>query len=416
MQKFAILSVNHQLAPVEVREKVAFTSKEIPQSLENLKSEDGIKACSILSTCNRSELYVVSENESTKETLGAFLAKTHQIDYSELKPYLSYFEGDDAVNKICEVATGLDSMVMGEPQILGQIKDAYHIAKDAGTLNKHLEKLFQHAFSTAKKVRTDTEIGSSPISVAYCAVKLSERIFADLSEQTALLVGAGEMIDLCTRHLKEKGIKKIIIANRTIENAKKIAKDFGASGISLKNLSDYIPQADILISSTAASLPIIGKGMIESALKIRKHKPMFMVDIAIPRDIESEVNELKDVFLYTLDDLQDVVKENIHTREQEKNIAIEIIHEENTKFSHWLETQPNEMVVQDFTISAHSLKSSIVSKAIDDLNKGQDPEKIIKRLGDQLTNKLLHSSVQNIKKVDQTQLENCVNCVPKNKK
>jgi glutamyl-tRNA reductase len=416
MQKFAILSVNHQLAPVEVREKVAFTSKEIPQSLENLKSEDGIKACSILSTCNRSELYVVSENESTKETLGAFLAKTHQIDYSELKPYLSYFEGDDAVNKICEVATGLDSMVMGEPQILGQIKDAYHIAKDAGTLNKHLEKLFQHAFSTAKKVRTDTEIGSSPISVAYCAVKLSERIFADLSEQTALLVGAGEMIDLCTRHLNEKGIKKIIIANRTIENAKKIAKDFGATGISLKNLSDYIPQADILISSTAASLPIIGKGMIESALKIRKHKPMFMVDIAIPRDIESEVNELKDVFLYTLDDLQDVVKENIHTREQEKNIAIEIIHEENTKFSHWLETQPNEMVVQDFTISAHSLKSSIVSKAIDDLNKGQDPEKIIKRLGDQLTNKLLHSSVQNIKKVDQTQLENCVNCVPKNKK
>ncbi|MEL0270780.1 MAG: glutamyl-tRNA reductase, partial [Gammaproteobacteria bacterium] len=214
----------------------------------------------------------------------------------------------------------------------------------------------------------------------------------------------------------EKGIKKIIIANRTIENAKKIAKDFGATGISLKNLSDYIPQADILISSTAASLPIIGKGMIESALKIRKHKPMFMVDIAIPRDIESEVNELKDVFLYTLDDLQDVVKENIHTREQEKNIAIEIIHEENAKFSHWLETQPNEMVVQDFTISAHSLKSSIVSKAIDDLNKGQDPEKIIKRLGDQLTNKLLHSSVQNIKKVDQTQLENCVNCVPKNKK
>ncbi|MDC0447312.1 glutamyl-tRNA reductase, partial [Gammaproteobacteria bacterium] len=222
--------------------------------------------------------------------------------------------------------------------------------------------------------------------------------------------------DLCTRHLKEKGIKKIIIANRTIENAKKIAKDFGATGISLKNLSDYIPQADILISSTAASLPIIGKGMIESALKIRKHKPMFMVDIAIPRDIESEVNELKDVFLYTLDDLQDVVKENIHTREQEKNIAIEIIHEENTKLSHWFETQPNEMVVQDFTISAHSLKSSIVSKAIDDLNKGQDPEKIIKRLGDQLTNKLLHSSVQNIKKVDQTQLENCVNCVPKNKK
>jgi len=215
---------------------------------------------------------------------------------------------------------------------------------------------------------------------------------------------------------KKKVSKKIIIANRTIENAKKIAKDFGATGISLKNLSDYIPQADILISSTAASLPIIGKGMIESALKIRKHKPMFMVDIAIPRDIESEVNELKDVFLYTLDDLQDVVKENIHTREQEKNIAIEIIHEENTKFSHWLETQPNEIVVQDFTISAHSLKSSIVSKAIDDLNKGQDPEKIIKRLGDQLTNKLLHSSVQNIKKVDQTQLENCVNCVPKNKK
>lgn len=208
MSRIAILSVNHQLASVEVREKVAFASNNLANALNNLKAIDGISACVILSTCNRSEIVVVSDSKNTKEILSNYLSDTHQIERESLDPYFSYFESGDAVNHICQVATGLDSLVLGEPQILGQLKDAYHVAKETGTLNKLLEKLFQHAFSTAKKVRTDTQIGSSPVSIAYCAVKLSEKIFANLDEQTVLLIGAGEMIELCAQHLDQKGVKK----------------------------------------------------------------------------------------------------------------------------------------------------------------------------------------------------------------
>ncbi|MCS5588828.1 MAG: glutamyl-tRNA reductase [Candidatus Thioglobus sp.] len=415
MQHIAILSVNHQLAPVEVREKVAFAPGKLPSALEQFKNTSGVKACAILSTCNRSEVYAVVSTDNAQEILSDYLAKTHNISRSELDPYLSFFKDNDAVEHICHVATGLDSLVLGEPQILGQLKDAYHAAKEENTLNKLLEKLFQHAFSTAKKVRTDTEIGSSPVSVAYCAVKLSEKIFADLTEQTVMLIGAGEMIELCAQHLNQKGVNNMIVANRTIENAEKIASLYGAKAVSLKQFSNLIHEADIIISSTAASVPIIGKGLIETALKLRKHKPMFMLDIAIPRDIEPEVAQLDDVFLYTVDDLQQVVSDNIDSRQREKALAEEIIIGQNKKFDSWLATLPNEQIVQEYRKNAYQIKETAVELALKKLNNGGNSEAIINQLADQLTNKLLHAPFGNIKQASIEQLRQCEGCVPKNK-
>ena len=416
MQHIAILSVNHQLAPVEVREKVAFAPAQLAQALSQLKQTANIEACAILSTCNRSEVYAIIDNDNGREILSDFLSQTHNIPRNELDPYLSYFSSNDAITHICQVATGLDSLVLGEPQILGQLKDAYHAAKEAKTLNKLLEKLFQHAFSTAKKVRTDTEIGSSPVSVAYCAVKLSEKIFSKLSEQTVMLIGAGEMIELCAQHLSQKGVKNIIVANRTIENAEKIASIYQARSISLKQFSNVVHEADIIISSTAASVPIIGKGLIETALKLRKHKPMFMLDIAIPRDIEPEVAQLDDVFLYTIDDLQQVVNDNIDNRQREKTLAEEIIIDQNTRFNQWLSTLPNEQVIQSYRQNAYQIKDETLEVALKKLKNNNDPEAILRQLADQLTNKLLHTPFANIKQAESIQLKQCENCIPKNKK
>jgi len=387
-----------------VREKVAFASNELNNALEQFKNTNGVEACAILSTCNRSEVYAIISTDNAQEILSEYLANTHHIKRSELDPYLSYFEGDDAVEHICHVATGLDSLVLGEPQILGQLKDAYHAAKGASTLNKLLEKLFQHAFSTAKKVRTDTEIGSSPVSVAYCAVKLSEKIFAD-----------GEMIELCAQHLNQKGVNNMIVANRTVENAEKIASLYGARAVSLKQFSSLLHEADIIISSTAASVPIIGKGLVETALKLRKHKPMFMLDIAIPRDIEPEVAQLDDVFLYTVDDLRQVVSDNIDSRQREKILAEEIIIGQNKKFDDWLTTLPNEQIVQAYRQNAYQIKEVAVEAALKKLKNGGDSAAIINQLADQLTNKLLHTPFGNIKQVSTEQLNQCEGCIPKNK-
>ena len=416
MSRIAVLSVNHAKAPVAVRERVAFAPNQLSDKLKELASLDTVEACVILSTCNRAEIYAIINDDQPTEILSDFLANTHDIPRMEIDPYLDYFEDNLALDHICNVACGLDSLVMGEPQILGQLKDAYHGAKEAGTLNKLLEKLFQHAFSTAKKVRTDTQIGSSPVSIAYCAVKLSEKIFADLSEQTVLLIGAGEMIELCAQHLNQKGVNNMIVANRTIENAQKIASEYDAKAISLKQFSSINHEADIIISSTAASVPIIGKGLIESALKMRKHKPIFMLDIAIPRDIEPEVGQLNDVYLYTIDDLEQVVSDNIDSREKEKTLAQEIIVKQSQVFNQWLEVQPNEEVVQSYRSSANHIKEQVVVDALKRLNNGGDSEQIIKKLADQLTNKLLHTTFKNIKQTSHKDLGQCEGCVPNTKK
>ncbi|MDB2590243.1 glutamyl-tRNA reductase [Candidatus Thioglobus sp.] len=416
MSRIAILSVNHAQAPVSVRERVAFAPNHLSSELQKLVDTPGVQACVILSTCNRSEIYAVIDADNPQEILSQYLADTHKISRQEIDSYLVYFENNAALEHICNVACGLDSLVLGEPQILGQLKDAYHIAKQAKTLDKKLEKLFQHAFSTAKKVRTDTQIGSSPVSIAYCAVKLSEKIFTDLSEQTVLLIGAGEMIELCAQHLSQKGIKNIIVANRTLENAQKIASLYNAQSISLKQFSSVIHQADIIISSTAASVPVIGKGLIESALKLRKHKPMFMLDIAVPRDIEPEVGQLDDVYLYTIDDLEQVVSDNIDSREKEKVLAQEIIIKQTQVFNKWLSVLPNEQLIQSYRSNVNKIKEDALEDAIKSLNNGGASEQIIKKLADQLTNKILHTTFKNIKQTPHKGLSQCEGCIPNIKK
>jgi len=412
MSYIAALSVNHQLATVATREKVAFTQNELAPAIKALKSIAGIKACVIFSTCNRSEIYVNCDIEDNREILSQFLASTHGIEHASLLQYISYFEGDKAIEHICSVAAGLDSLVLGEPQIFGQLKEAYQFSKEHNALDKTLEKLFQHAFATAKKVRTETKIGASPVSVAYCAVKLSEKIFTDLSNQTVLLIGAGEMIELSAQHLHQKGVKRMIIANRTVENTHDIAIRYDAETINLKQLSEYLHLADIVISSTAAPVPIIGKGLIETVLVQRKHQPMLLIDLAIPRDIEPESDQLEDIFLYTVDDLQQVIEGNIESRKQEKVLAEKIIEKENIEFRAWLDSIPNETIIKEYNKQANQVKDDAINSAMKKLESGVDPDAIIKELADRLTSKLLHAPFQNIKKTANINLVQCKACVP----
>jgi glutamyl-tRNA reductase len=397
MLNIAILSVNHQHAPVAIREKVAFAQSELAPAISSLLSTQEIKACVVFSTCNRSEIYVTYDAENIREVLTKFLASIHGIEYFSLLQYVSYFEGNEAIEHICNVAAGLDSLVLGEPQIFGQLKEAYQLSKDLGALDKILEKLFQHAFKTAKKVRTDTSIGSSPVSVAYCAVKLSEKIFTNLASQTVLLIGAGEMIELSAQHLSKRGVKDMIFANRTLEKAQSLAMKHEAQAITLKSLSENLHRADIVISSTAAPIPIIGKGLIETVLIHRKHQPMLLIDLAIPRDIEPEANQLEDVFLYTVDDLQQVADGHLEDRVKEKVIAQEIIRVQSLNFIGWLNNIPNEEVIKNYLRQANLLKDELLQIAIRKLESGSSPDLVVEELADKLTNKLLHKTFQNIK-------------------
>jgi glutamyl-tRNA reductase len=409
----ASISINHKKTPVAVREKVAFSPNEVANANNKLLQNPQINACVILATCNRLEIYISTKQTNNKELLAKFLADFHNLEL-DLNEYLDYFENETAVKHITQVASGLDSLVLGEPQILGQLKDAYNIAKKNNQLDKILEKLFQHAFFVAKKVRSETDIGKNPVSIAYCGVKLSEKIFSDIHKQTALLIGAGEMIELSAKHLAQKNVKQIIIANRTAQNAQKIVDDLSVPTkiIALGQLSDYFYQADIVISSTAAPIAIIGKGLVERSIKKRKHKPIFILDIAIPRDVEAEVAELNDVFLYTVDDLKQVVRDNEQSRNAAKQLAISKINELNQEFIEFFANLNNQEIIKNYYQSANNIKISLIASALKDLQTN-DVDIVINKLADQLTNKLLHQNLTNLKALDNDALKQCHNCIPK---
>lgn len=415
MLNITILSISHQLAPLEIREQVFFTKQEIIKSIKEITAISDIDSCVILSTCNRSEIYITSEKNNIKEILGNYLANINDIQYKTLNKYLIFFENDKAVEHICSVAAGLDSMVLGEPQILGQLKNAYYLAKINNALDTNLEKLFQYAFNIAKKVRTDTKIGSNPVSVAYYAVKLSETILQTLSDKTAILIGAGEMIKNSAQHLYAKSIKKMLIANRTPENAKEIASKNNAEVISLKKLSEHIHTADIVISSTSSTMPIIGKGLIETALTQRKNKPILLIDLSIPRDIEAEVSKLKGVYLYTIDGLQGVVDNNFKERKEEKIKAEKIIKQQNLEYMKNLNNNSHKEIIKTYKKRANFIKEDAVANAIKKLNSGSNAEIIIKELANKITNKLLNAPFQNISKREDINLNQCKSCIPKKK-
>ena len=383
------IGLNHKTAPVDVREHLTFGPDIIVAALRNLTEKEGIGEAVILSTCNRTELYCKTSHHTASD-IGRWMSEFHGLDPASVNPYLYTHTDADAVSHLLGVSSGLDSLVLGEPQILGQVKSAYQTASDAGTTGKLLQRLFQHTFSAAKQVRTDTAIGSSPVSVAFAAVTLAKQIFSDTSSQTALLIGAGETIELTARHLHQQGIKRIIVANRTLEKAHELASQFDGFAIALTEIPSHLPEADIVISSTASPLPVLGKGTVESALKQRKHQPIFMVDIAVPRDIEPEVGNLEDIYLYTVDDLQEVIQDNLRSRQEAAEQAKEIIEQQTQEFMSWLRSLDAVDLIMDYRHQAEQTRDEVLQRAQRMLENGKSADEALNFLARTLTNKLLH--------------------------
>jgi glutamyl-tRNA reductase len=383
------LGLNHLTAPVTLREQVAFDAEATAAALQALAREPGVEEAMILSTCNRTELYV-SVTAGAEGVPQAWLSRHHQLTANRLDEFLYRHDEDAAVRHMFRVATGLDSMVLGEPQILGQVKDAYQQARDAQALRAPMERLLQHTFAVAKRVRTDTRIGAHTVSVAFTAVRLAEQVFADLRDACVLLIGAGDTIELAARHLVDKKVRKLIVANRTLENAQELASRHGGYAISLADLPQHLADADIVISSTAARQPVVTHAMVEKAIATRRRKPMFLVDIAVPRDIEPSVGELGDVFLYGIDDLRQVIDDNIRSREAAAREADAIIDLQVERYMAWRRALTVRNPAMDMRQHAEIYRDEVLEKARAMLARGKSPEEALAFLANTLTNKLLH--------------------------
>ena len=380
--------INHQTAPLDVREQVVFPDDAMESALHDLVGHHAVKEAAIVSTCNRTEVYCSTDKP---EEASHWLANFHQLQVRELEPYLYRLPRELAVKHAFRVASGLDSMVLGEPQILGQLKNAVKSAELAGTLGMLLHKLFQRTFFVAKEVRTSTEIGANSVSMAAAATQLAERIFGDISGQRVLFIGAGEMIELCASHFSARHPKNITVANRTAEHAQALASRFNAQSITLNELPEQLALHDIVVTCTASPLPILGKGMMERAVKTRKHRPIFMVDLAVPRDVEQEVLELDAVFLYTVDDLSDIVQEGLDSRQGAVAQAEAIIDSNVINFMHWLESRELVPTIRALRNQAEHHRRHELERAIKLLARGGDPQKVMESLSNSLTNKFLHT-------------------------
>ncbi|MHB8534330.1 MAG: glutamyl-tRNA reductase [Sulfuricaulis sp.] len=391
--------INHHTAPVDIREKAAFATDKLIDALQEITGSGAVDEVAIVSTCNRTELYCGLESAHDERVIEWFCGY-HRLNRSDIHPYLYQHPDQAAVKHVFRVAAGLDSMILGEPQILGQMKEAFATAHKAGATGKMLNRLFQQTFTVAKQVRTDTAIGASAVSVASAAVRLAKQIFNTLSEQTVLLIGAGDMIELCARHLQDQGLGHMIVANRTVARAQQLAGPFGGEAISLAEIPTRLADADIVITSTASQLPILGKGTVERALKTRRHRPMFMVDIAVPRDIEAEVGELNDVYLYTIDDLREVVQENMESRQEAAREAEKIIDTQVVDFMHWVKSLDAVPTIRALRKSADALREAELERARRRLARGEDPAKVIEQLARALTNKFTHTPTDVLHKAD----------------
>jgi len=395
------LGINHKTAPVALREKVAFTPDSLVAALASLKHRAEVAESVIVSTCNRTEVYV-SADQFDSAALLRWLAQFHRIDESDIEGHSYQLNDSDAVHHLMRVASGLDSLILGEPQILGQIKQAYGDARHSGTVSSEFERLFQHTFSVAKRVRSETDIGANAVSVAYAAVQLARHIFAELPKRSVLLVGAGETIELVAQHLKEQGVKHIAVANRTVARAQNLADTLGAQVLTLSQLPEHLHEYDIVISSTASQLPLIGKGMVENALRKRRNTPMFLVDLAVPRDIEAQVNELGDAYLYTVDDLQHIVEQNMASREQAALDAEKMIDEQVAQFYAWKQTQQSIDLVRQYRKKGMQQRDEWVARALSQLNDNKAPESVIQELAYKLTNSLMHGPTRLLKEAAST--------------
>jgi len=394
------LGLNHRTAPVALRERTAFSPEQLPDAVRSLVASPQVQEATILSTCNRTEIYCRQEQVATAPVFN-WLREYGDLPEDALISSTYTLPGEQAVQHAFRVASGLDSMVLGEPQILGQMKTAFSVAHQAGTTGKILNRLFQHTFLVAKQIRTDTAIGANAVSVAFAAVDLAKRIFSRLQEQTVLLIGAGETIELVARHLKQNEVRHIIVANRSIERAQALTSQLGSEAISLAEIPARLQEADIIVASTASTLPILGKGTVESALRKRRHRPMFMIDLAVPRDIEGEVGELDDVFLYTVDDLQNVVTANQTSRQEAAVEAEKIIDLQVMRFMHWMRSLDSVPTIRSLRDKIEALSETELEDAQRRLANGENPQQVLEHFARNLSRKFAHGPSQALKQAGQ---------------
>jgi glutamyl-tRNA reductase len=383
------IGISHRTAPIEIRERVAIPRTEYSARVGELRDLPGVEEVLILGTCNRTEIYCLSSQDG-KETLLDWIHRSNGLSPGQLDQHFYAHEGEEAARHLIRVASGLDSLVLGETQILGQLKEAWQQAHDAGSLGKVLDRLFQHTFASAKVIRTRSGISEHPVSVAYTAVVLARQIFGDLDTKTVVLVGAGEMVQLCGRYLRDHGIAQLLILNRSLARAEELAAELDATPMALDRLGEALPQADILFSSTASAEPVIRKADIKTALRRRRHRPMFLVDIAVPRDIEPEITDLKDVYLYTIDDLQQVVDENLQQRSEAAELAQTDVDEAVAAFMRWLYGIRAGRTLRRIREQSHEFEQDLTERALRRIRAGQDPQDVLRQMASTLTNKILH--------------------------
>ncbi|AVL71700.1 Glutamyl-tRNA reductase [Oligella urethralis] len=406
--------VNHHSAPVDIRERVSMAGDVVLPALHGLRSIFGnsVKEAAILSTCNRTEIYCAAD-QSIAADIPAWLAEFNSLKDDELRPYIYQLDQDKAVRHAFRVASGLDSMVLGEAQILGQLKTAVRTADEAGTLGSTLHQLFQRTFSVAKEVRTNTAIGAQSISFAAAAVRLSERVFGDLKNSDVLFIGAGEMIELCAAHFSGANPRSITVANRTPERGQLLASRFNGGTMKLSELPEQLHKFDVVVTCTASTLPILGLGMVQKLSRKRRSKPVVMVDLAVPRDVEPEVAQLDNIYLYTVDDLGRYVQMGQDSRQRAVGQAEAIIDARVLNFMQWMESRRLVVpVIQDLNHHAESLRQAELAKARRLLARGEDPEAVLEYLARNLTQKYLHAPMSQLNRSEGVQRQELLNIVP----
>ena len=379
--------INHKTAPIELRERLAFNADNTAEVLQTFVAAGHGSEAALLSTCNRTEVYCT--HTSAKPVLH-WLSDYCDMEFSHFQPYTYTHFDQAAVSHMLRVASGLDSMVLGETQIFQQMKQAYQTAQAAGTLGSLLHRIFQYVFQSTKQIRHQTAIGANPVSIAFAAASLAKRIFSHINETTVMLLGAGDTITLTAKHLRQMGCQRFLVANRNLTRAKELAQELGAEALSIDHLINRLPEADILISATRSRLPIVGKGSIEAALKKRKHKPMYLIDLGVPRDIEPQANELSDVFLYDIDDLKDIVTQGLQHRKQAAQHAEQIILTQTSQFMESVQALDSVKTIKALRAMGKTYQTQCIENALVALKRGKSVEKVIQQLGLQLTNKLLH--------------------------
>ncbi|EGV35405.1 glutamyl-tRNA reductase [Neisseria weaveri] len=394
--QLTVIGLNHQTAPLSIREKLAFAAAGLPEAVQALSSLDAVREAVILSTCNRTELYCFGDSETIIE----WWAKHHHLSVEEISPYLYIYGNRETVRHAFRVSCGLDSMVLGEPQILGQLKDAVRTSQEQQSLGSSLNALFQKTFSVAKEVRSGTAVGENSVSMAAASVKMAEQIFPNIQDLNILFIGAGEMIELVATYFAAKHPKLMTVANRSLPRAQELCEKLGvqAEPQLLSALPDILHEYDVVISSTASELPLVGKGMVERALKLRQNMPVFMLDLAVPRDIEAEVAELDDAFLYTVDDMARIVQSSQEARKKAAAEAEEIVNRKVEEFLEWQQSRESVPLIRALRDEGERARLYVLENAMKQLAKGTPPEEVLERLSVQLTNKLLHSPTRTLNK------------------